>query len=287
VCAGSEQGEHGLRTAARVRRAIGRGVCLLCLLAWLPAVVAVAQPEKGAVPPVFFVGEELTYNVRYSFFDLGQIRIRTIREVRTPEYLAYEAKAFIDSYSSVPFVNVHAVFESLMDSAAFSRLFTGRTRQDDYYEVSHYDFQYERGRLLMAVSRGDTTKVETDTLEVATPYQDGLSLFFYAREQLFSQRAVSIPTIIKEEKVETTIDFRTEKESVEIDAVDYPVDVLRFEGNADFVGFFGLTGYFEGWFSDDAARVPIMAHLQVIIGNITVELMEWERGAWVPPRAPE
>ncbi|MGB2957742.1 MAG: DUF3108 domain-containing protein [Bacteroidota bacterium] len=271
----------------RSRSAVGRGFSVFWVLVWFLATPAVAQTESDSIPPVFFVGEELTYNVRYSFFDLGQIRIRTIREVRTPEYLAYEARAFIDSYSSVPFVDVHAVFENVMDSSAFSRAFTGRSRQDDYYEISHYDFEYDKNRIVMAVSRGDTTRKELDTLEISTPCQDGLSLFFYARERLFSQQAAGVPTIIKEERVETYIDFRTEKESVEIDAVDYPVDVVRFDGDADFVGFFGLTGYFEGWFSNDAARVPIMAHLQVIIGNITVELMKWERGAWVPPRASE
>jgi hypothetical protein len=252
---------------------------------WLLASAAVAQTDTTVLPSVFLVGEELTYNVRYSFFDLGQIRIRTIREVRTPEYLAYEGKAFIDSYSSVPFVDIHAIFNSVMDSATFSHAFSGRTRQDEVYDISEYHFEYDRNRVLIAVSRGDTTARKYDTLEVVTPYQDGLSLFFYAREHLHSQRPVDVPTIIKEEKVKTYIDFRSDRESVEIDAVEYPVDVVRFAGTANFVGFFGLTGYFEGWFSNDHARVPIVANLQVLIGNITVELMEWKRGEWSPPRS--
>jgi hypothetical protein len=287
VNAGAEQSHVGERAPRRGWSAGVRGFSTLWVIALFVGIPAGAQTVNDPVPPVFYVGEELTYNVRYSFFDLGQIRIRTIREIRTPEYLAYEAEAFIDSYSSVPFVDIHALFKSLIDSLAFSRTFNGRTLQDDHLEVSQYDFEYDRNRVLMAVSRGDTTRHKLDTLEVLTPYQDGLSLFFHARERLFSQQAAEVPTIIKEEKVQTYIDFRTERESAEIDAVDYPVDVLRFDGEADFVGFFGLTGYFEGWFSNDAARVPIMAHLQVLIGNVTVELMEWERGRWVPPRASE
>ncbi len=258
---------------------------LLSVLLWLLVSAAIAQTDTTVLPSVFLVGEELTYNVRYSFFDLGQIRIRTIREIRTPEYLAYEGKASIDSYSSVPFVDLHAIFNSVMDSATFSRAFSGWTRNDEVYEIAEYRFEYDKNRVLIAVSRGDTNTKKHDTLEVVSHYQDGLSLFFYAREHLHSQRPVDVPTIIKEEKVRTYIDFRSDRESVEIDAVEYPVDVIRFAGTADFVGFFGLTGYFEGWFSNDDARVPITANLQVLIGNITVELMEWKRGEWSPPRS--
>jgi hypothetical protein len=72
---------------------------------------------------------------------------------------------------------------------------------------------------------------------------------------------------------------------VEIDAVDYPIDVVGFEGNAEFVGIFGLTGGFDGWFSNDEARVPIVAHMKVILGSVTLELMSWKRPGWTPPRA--
>jgi hypothetical protein len=71
---------------------------------------------------------------------------------------------------------------------------------------------------------------------------------------------------------------------VEVDAIDYPVDVVHFDGHLDFVGIFGLTGGFEGWFSNDEARVPIMAKMKVLIGSVTVELMKWNRQGWTPPR---
>jgi hypothetical protein len=60
---------------------------------------------------------------------------------------------------------------------------------------------------------------------------------------------------------------------------------VGFDGRADFVGIFGLTGGFEGWFSNDEARVPIMAKMKVLIGSVTIELMRWNRPGWTPPRA--
>jgi hypothetical protein len=74
---------------------------------------------------------------------------------------------------------------------------------------------------------------------------------------------------------------------MDIDAVDYPVDVVRFDGRADFVGVFGLTGGFEGWFSNDDASIPITARMKVILGSIKVELTKWKRGNWAPPKFTE
>jgi hypothetical protein len=96
---------------------------------------------------------------------------------------------------------------------------------------------------------------------------------------------MNIPTLINEERANTYIDFASRRTSVEIDAVEYPIDVVSFDGAADFVGIFGLTGDFEGWFSNDVARVPIMAKMKVIVGNITIELMRWTREGWNPPKA--
>ena len=48
--------------------------------------------------------------------------------------------------------------------------------------------------------------------------------------------------------------FGIEHSEEEIDAVKYPIDVMKLDGRANFVGVFGLTGGFEGVFSNDAAR---------------------------------
>jgi hypothetical protein len=239
-----------------------------------------------ARPTALAVGEELVYNVRYSFFDLGQIKIQTVKDTRTREYHAYNGRADIASYASVPFVHVRAVFESVIDSAGFSRWFMGKSQEEENrWDFARYDFDYGSGRVLMEVGMNDSMIARRDTLAVTTPCQDGLSLFFFAREHLFSNHKYTVPTIIKEQNVNTYIDFKNEHETAEIDAVDYPIDVVRFEGTADFVGFYGLTGDFEGWFSNDNARIPITAKLKVIIGSVTVELVSWKRAGWTPPRS--
>ena len=268
--------------AARARVTVAAGlIAAACMLA-----PGGASAREGPSPPdrVFVEGEELVYNVRYGFIDLGQVRIKVLGVVRDGGSAAYQGKGFIDSYPKVPFVDLHAVYESLIDSGMFSRRFIGRQKTNAQWDFSRYNFDYPDKRVMIEVGTGDSV-IKRDTLAIASPYHDGLSLFFYARAQLFSGLKVTVPTLIKEQKVSTYIDFKGEHASVDLDAVDYPVDVIRFDGNMDFIGIFGLTGGFEGWFSNDEARVPIQAKMKVLIGSVTVELMKWTRPGWSPPRA--
>jgi hypothetical protein len=263
-----------------------RWLLTLAVTAQLFWVTAEGWGQNFPVPPsrVLLENEELTYNVRYGFINLGQVRIKVLSSWRDSGTPVYHSRGLIDSYRGVPFVNLHAVYESVIDSAVFSRHFLGTLRENDFTTSSQYTFEYDKQRVLMEVREKDSLTSRRDTLAIQTHCQDGLSLFFFARDRLFSNTSIDIPTIVTEKKVNTHIDFRNEETSAEIDAVEYPVDVIHFEGTADFVGLFGLTGDFEGWFSNDDARVPILAKLKVLIGSVTVELMEWKRPGWIPPR---
>ncbi len=236
---------------------------------------------------VFFEGEDLIYNVRYGFIDLGQVRIKTLKRTQYDGSSAFHTMAYIDSYKKVPFVDLHAVFESLIDTGVFSRYFLGKSRDGEYWSFGRYYFNYNEQRAFLEFGGRDTVIEHRDTLILDGKTQDGLSLFFYAREHLFSGRRHKIPAIVKEKKVFTYIDFSGERKSVESDFIDYPVDAIGFEGTMEFTGIFGLTGDFEGWFSNDAARVPIVAKMKVILGSVTIELMKWTRTGWTPPRAQE
>jgi hypothetical protein len=153
---------------------------------------------------VFVEGEDLVYNVRYGFIDLGQVRIRIVGTVRGKSSPAFEAKAIIDSYPKVPFVDLHAIYESLIDSGMFSRRFLGRQKENGEWDFSRYNFDYPDKRVLIEVGTHDSVVVKRDTLAVGTAYHDGLSLFFYARAKLFSGLKVNVPTVIKEQKVSTS-----------------------------------------------------------------------------------
>lgn len=89
------------------------------LLLWTALLVggAAALIEGKPLPPddfalssstVFDSGEELVYEVSWTFFKLGTIHIKTLGN--------FKAIAYIDSYDGVPFVDLHSVHYTEMDS---------------------------------------------------------------------------------------------------------------------------------------------------------------------------
>ena len=234
---------------------------------------------------MFRTGEELTYNVSYAFIDIGQVRLQIGDKITRDGRTFYKTKAYIDSYKGVPFVDLHTVYESSVDSQYYSRYFRGRTKTDSgwYYHV--YDFDYPGRRIVISQGLGENfVSKKNDTLSIDTLYQDGLSLFYFARSKVLSGKKFSVPTVVGEKKGRTILNYSRVHSDREIDAVNYPVDAVYLEGSADFVGVFGLTGDFEGWFSNDKACVPILAKMGVIIGKISIELIKWKREGWEPPR---
>ncbi len=245
--------------------------------------------DVAAPSGMFFVGERLEYEVSYSIFALGTVKVEILDSAQRNGATVFRAKAFMDSYSGVPFVNLHWIFYSEIDPQLYSHFFSGVDNKDtNSVSYSNYSFDYPNDRVF--VERGirqqhDSAIKTTDT--ISSPFQDGLSLFYYARGNVHSNEPENIPTFVNEKKVNTYINFMSKKTSTEIDAVKYPVETIEFDGRADFVGIFGLTGGFSGWFSNDEAAVPIVAKMKVILGSIRLELVKWNRAGWVPPRAHE
>lgn len=258
---------------------------VLLLLLSVPLLNGTLSAQAANAPHVLQVGEDLVYNVRYGPFDLGAVRILTLKREETPHHLVYYTKALIDSYPKVPFVDLHAIYESYIDTMMYSHKFVGKLKQDDWWSFTRYTFDYDQKKAILEKGERDTIVSKRDTIPVDQVYEDGLSLFFAAREHLLSGKTMTLPTMINEKKVTTRINFTAGQEPAEVDAIDYPVDAVKFNGTMDFVGIFGLTGDFEGWFSNDDARVPILAKMKVILGSVTIELMQWKRAGWVPPRA--
>jgi hypothetical protein len=248
-------------------------------------------PEVGmafAAPAgMFIVGEELVYEVSYSIFALGTVKLQILDTIAKDGVTLYQAKAFIDSYSGVPFVNLHYVFYSEIDRACYSHFFSGLDAKDPLStSFSEYVFDYSNKRVSYekGIRQQPAGLIKgADTISVV--YQDGLSLFYYARANIRSSKAEIVPTFVNEQKVATYINFKDTKTSCEIDAVEYPVGTIEFDGRAEFVGIFGLTGGFSGWFSNDEAAIPIVAKMKVILGSVRIELKRWNRPGWVPPRA--
>jgi Protein of unknown function (DUF3108) len=252
-----------------------------------------ASPEASSVfspqgIPMLQVGEELVYRVSYSFFHIGSIVVRILDKRVENGRVVYRAKAIIDSAPGLPFVNLHIRFTSEFDESLFSYSWVAEDSSKKETLVRKLTFDYDSMRVVLVKGKKtatDSFAVESiDTSKITARCQDGLSLFYYARAHVREKKEENVPTFIDKEQVNTFFNFTNELEDEEIDSVKYPIEIVTFDGRADFVGVFGLTGGFRGRFSNDEASVPILARMNVILGSIKVQLESWHRPDWVPPK---
>ena len=229
------------------------------------------------------IGDEFTYLVNYAFLNLGEVKTKVYSKDIIDGRTIYKSIAHIDSYEGLPFVNIHQVYESWFDSTFHPIYFSAFSFTESDTTFTRYHF-VEDNTIKVLKGRLNSNKILQDTtVNVNHHCQDGLSLLFYARflSQLNTQQIV--PCFINEDTAMTKIILDNESESISIDAIDYEADCSRVEGNIGFTGVFGLTGDFVGWFSNDEYKVPLYADLQVMIGNISIELIDWNKGKWQTP----
>jgi len=237
-------------------------------------------PEKTSEKLV--VGEDLTYVVKYAFFNLGEVRFKVLEKTQINNKPVYKTIAYIDSYPDLPIVSLHQIYESYIDSTLFPLKFFAKIFRDDTVFVE-YNFT-EVSKVEMKKGKYGSSKLLIDsTATTNNRLQDGLSILFFARMNIGEHRTDSVRCFVNEKEEITVLNFFTEREPVSIDAVEYEVDCVRLNGKTDFVSVYGLTGDFEGWFSNDSFSVPIRATMNVIIGSINLELIKWNEKLWNPP----
>ena len=244
------------------------------------------QVEIPAKNSMFQIGEELQYNVSYSFFDIGLVKMQVLDTATKNGVKIFKVKAYLDSYSGLPFIDLHQVFYSEMDGDAFAQLFISHTTaKPQELPYSKYFFDYKKNIVTYQYgveSKGYITK--TGEQPITEKQLDGLSLFYYARTNFRQVKKYSVPVFTTEKSYKTHFNFMNKLGSQEIDAVKYPVEIIEFDGSSDFTGVYGLTGYFRGFFSNDEAGIPIVAKMKVILGSVHIELIKWTRAGWIPPK---
>jgi hypothetical protein len=237
---------------------------------------------------VFERGEELTYEVSYLTIKLGTIIARcTAVETDAKGRTSYKMECLMRTYSGIPFVTLWTRFQSTVDQRPACRSFSAKEKyKDTLFKYINYTFPGNRDVVYVSERIGNKpVPYNYDTLKLdGRQWQDGLSLLFYARAFAAQRFTARVPVLIYRSKAITTINFRVEDEDMDIDAVDYDVATMKLDGETGFTGIFGLTGGFEGWFSRDAAAVPIYAKMHVYLGSVAIELIRWKKPNWKPPR---
>lgn len=269
---------------------------ILILILLISASVLYSQSK------ILQVGEELVYTVSFGFIKLGEVKFNLNSSYYENQRKYYTAKAEMKSFEGIPFLAVRYIFESVMreekgkilsdkfhssefkDENSGERVILRTDYEFDYF--SNKDTGYIKVKRYKDNGRDKNLEVDkTETFEIGTEFQDGLSVVYFARINSYKkERSKKVNIYINEKKSFLAYSFNYNRDAVSLDLVDYDMAAIKVDGKADFIGVLGLTGEFEGWLSDDDERVPLKARFNIILGSVTLELTSYKKPGWKPPK---
>jgi hypothetical protein len=252
------------------------------------AVVGTARCQDMRLQTILQDGEELVYRVRWSFFRLGTVTIRTEKIDTVDGEEMYRVSMLVESNPDIPFIDISELNVCLMNTErVMSKQYYGAWRNGKRKIIieSIYDPDARTMRYRERNGRTEAILKET-TLTDVDPYVHGPSLFVFTRWISNRVGEFVAPTVINGQIATTHLLLSETYESINVTGIDSPVFCRRYEGKADWSGATsaGLGGEFTGWITADDAAVVAKAEMGVLLGSVTLELERWHRSGWVPPK---
>ncbi len=223
---------------------------------------------------VFVEGEELVYKVKWTFIRVGTIRLVNEGLVETHGGKYYKLRIYIDSAPGIPFITLHDIYESYVDTNAVPVAFYAWEKKSGYVLKTDYLFNHDQKQVRVVVKKIYPDRIEPvsdDVQPMDKTYRDVLSLLFFARKLSGeNMHNVAVPTFVLNGKENCYF-----KDVGEVQQVKYngmKSSAYYVTGKVRFIGIAGIRDDFEGWFSRDSRRIPLKAKMKAFFGSVTLEL---------------
>lgn len=219
--------------------------------------------------------EVFTYEVRYSFFKLGEVKVETMGDTLYNGQQAHYLRTIIKSSPGIPFVgreeNHYNTIFAQTDSLPHSLVYWTDNVDDEEFNDTRYKYDYEAGKVYMREQEN------RDTLAIEEPASSGQLIFHLGRLFAGTENDFTIPIFLNLEKGYISVDNTLKKEMRKYKAFDDPVETYYGEGESTIDGPFGFRGDFKSWYLADDLRVPLEAHVKVWLGNVRIKLIDYKK----------
>lgn len=258
---------------------------ILLSLLWFLLIFSLSAQELNIEKEETKLEEKFVYDVSWTFLHIGTITLITERLISDPGMLKITAD--IKTAPMLPFINIDEHNVALMRANdGMTIYYYGKARRDGKSCETIIKFFESENTVVHELKDLETGKfIRQDTLKYSEPYLVGTTLVNYARHSIDSGLVKTIPTMLEGKFYPTTLEFCGPAKYLEISKYDEPIRCFRYKGFADWEGnaTAGVSGEFIGWVSDDEGRVVIFSEMEILIGSIDIELVEWYKPGWVPP----
>ncbi len=217
----------------------------------------------------FKPGEQLTYKVKYGFLTAAEATIKVQQtdvkfENKNTYHLVAEGKT---SGSFDVFYKVRSRYDSYIDRVALTPyLYIENTREDNYSRVDKARFYQDKKKVI--AKKGTFTSKSDQTFDM-------ISAFYFARNLDMSgikpNDKFTLNYFLDDEITPMQIQY-IGKETIRTSLGK--IACLKFSPGIKAGRVFRKNSRLYLWISDDNNRVPVKAQVEVVIGSITLELVE-------------
>lgn len=243
---------------------------ILIIFLLLSGSSAFAQELKSIAEPVFKVGEKLEYRLRYGFITAAEASIR-VEETRAlfdnkPVYHLIAEGRTAGSFNV--FYKVRNRYDSYIDQETMSPyLYTENIREANYRRSDKARFYQDEKKV---VSNKGTFKGNGQTFDVVSAY-------YFARNLNISKLQVgekfSMDYFLDDGISKMEIQY-IGKEVVKT-SLGY-IRCIKFSPSIQPGRIFRKNSKLYLWITDDANRIPVKAHVEILVGSVTLELISAE-----------
>ncbi len=225
-----------------------------------------AQELRSVKDPVFQVGEQLGYKLRYGFITAAEANIRVessdVKFDNKPVYHLIAEGRTAGSFNV--FYKVRNRYDSYIDKIDLSPyLYTESIREANYRRSDRARFYQDEKRI---VSNKGTFKGDGQTFDV-------LSAYYFARNLDISRLSVgarfSMDYFLDDGVTKLEVQY-VGKERVKT-ALGY-FNCLKFSPSIQPGRIFRKDSKLYLWITDDGNRIPVKAQVEILVGSVTLEL---------------
>ena len=233
----------------------------------ISAVRCYGQELLSVKEPVFQVGEQLGYKLRYGFITAAEANIRVestdVKFDNKPVYHLVAEGRTAGTFNV--FYKVRNRYDSYIDQKDLSPyLYTESIREANYRRSDKARFYQDQKKI---VSNKGTFKGDGQTFDV-------LSAYFFARSLDISRLSVgskfSMDYFLDDGVTKLEVQY-VGKERVKT-SLGY-FNCLKFSPSIQPGRIFRKDSKLYLWITDDGNRIPVKAQVEILVGSVTLELI--------------
>ncbi len=240
---------------------------LLVILLLICVSGSYAQGLQNVKKPVFQVGEQLNYKLRYGFITAAEANIRVestdVKFDGKPVYHLVAEGRTAGSFNV--FYKVRNRYDSYIDQKDLTPyLYTENIREANYRRTDRARFYQDQKKI---VSNKGTFKGDGQTFDV-------LSAYYFARSIDMSDLRVgsrfSMNYFLDDGVTKLEVQYvGTERVKTALGTFN----CLKFSPSIQPGRIFRKDSKLYLWITDDGNRIPVKAQVEILVGSVTLELM--------------